>query len=37
MGPKQILPLQVRVDMGVMVMKMYNPLPRAGVSPSVRV
>ena len=29
MGPKQVLPLWVRVDLGVMVMKGYSIFPKA--------
>ena len=29
MGPKQVLPLQVRVDIGVIVIKVYSVLFRA--------
>ena len=29
MGPQQVLPLQVRVDLGVMAMKGYSALPGA--------
>ena len=29
MGPKQVLPLQLRVDLGVIVMKGYSAFPKA--------
>ena len=29
MGPSQVLPLQVRVEVGVMPMKEYSTLPRS--------
>ena len=29
MGPKQVLPLLIRVDLGVMAIKGYSTLPRS--------
>ena len=29
MGPKQIVPLPVKVDLGVMVMNRYSTLPKS--------
>ena len=33
MGPKQLLPLQVRVNLGVMALKEYMALPLLEVEP----
>ena len=32
--PNQVLPLRVRVDWGVMIMKEFSPFPKTGASPS---